>query len=274
MLAYESTVLNHTPADAKRMATLATARVQIPSDRLRVRSWVDHAEIWITIHFGEQCTLLPALRDLLRYLREPTKFLGYRAATYRALIWTVHRAMRSYFSTADAAPLEFITYLLKVNAPISMDGIPKEVTGTQGGDYSSGAGTRASYTEDTTKRGAPPGAHHDQEYKRNSKSPDCVKLFAADLDRARAACSPERLRGAQLAKDSAAARTLFGPAFCSLLQGRFTTPCLNYFIRGSCSFRGCANGHMLTSRPSQSVFNGIRSRVKTVCDNIVKDPKA
>jgi hypothetical protein len=275
MMAYESTVGNHTPADAKRMAAIAAAQVQIPADRLRVRSWIDHAEIWVTIQFGMDCTLLPALREIAEYLGDTTRFSHYTAVTYRTLIWTIHRAIRAYFHTAKPGSIEFIAYMLGNGMPVPAVGTPSEVQGYQPVGGASGGGSRVPYTEETRKRGAPPGIHPDQEpTRRNQQGPDCLRLFAADIDRARAACSPGALKGAQLARDSTAVRALFGPEFCALLTGHQNTPCLRHFVIGNCTLGNCGHGHNLSTKPSQSVFNGVRTRVKAACDKVVRNPNA
>jgi hypothetical protein len=80
MLAYKNTVGNHSPANAQCMSALLATMAQILSNRLGVQAWVDHADIWLSVHLSASCTALEALRDILKYLRNPTKFSQYRVA--------------------------------------------------------------------------------------------------------------------------------------------------------------------------------------------------
>ncbi len=46
------------------MAALSATQAKIPTTRLGVRAWVDHADIWLIIHFSSSCTALGPLRDI------------------------------------------------------------------------------------------------------------------------------------------------------------------------------------------------------------------
>jgi hypothetical protein len=161
MLAYKNTVGNHSPAHAQRMAALSATMAQIQSNRMGIRAWVDHADIWLSVHFSASCTALEALRDILKYLSNPAKFSQYRVANYWALIWKIHGALRSFFGDGDAAPLEFIAYQLKVDSVITTEGLPSEMRAPELVTNTSSVGTNVSslsqsQTQDRSKKRAPP----------------------------------------------------------------------------------------------------------------------
>jgi hypothetical protein len=280
MLAYENTVGHHSPADAQRMAALSATMAQIPSNRLGVRAWVDHADIWLSVHFSASCTALEALRDILKYLRNPAKFSQYRVANYRALIWKIHRALRSFFGDGDAAPLEFIAYQLKVDSVITTEGLPSEMRAPTGVIDTASGGTDVSSlsqsrTQDRSrKRGVPPGLLQQQDARRQTHTqPVCCAPLQVDVQRARKACEPAYLKGNQLAEGGNGIRALFGAEFCDLVEDG-KAPCLKLFIMGKCEFQDCRNGHKLIRTPSTTVMTGVQARVKAACDKIVQHPKA
>jgi hypothetical protein len=212
MLAFEKTVGNHTPADAARMAALSATMAQVPSDRLGVRAWVDHAEIWLSVHFSPKCQVLGALQDILQYLRNPVKFSQYEATNFRALIWNLHCALRSFFGDGDVASLEYIAYQLKVNLVIATDGLPEAMRCPEVVTDSSSMGTDlSSLSQDLSrKRSAPPGLLH-QEDTRRRRGPHqaCFAILYEDIERARRACEPRQLKGRQLAEGSNGIRASF-----------------------------------------------------------------
>jgi hypothetical protein len=262
------------------MAALSATMAQVPSDRLGVRAWVDHAEIWLSVHFSPKCQVLGALQDILQYLRNPVKFSQYEATNFRALIWNLHCALRSFFGDGDVASLEYIAYQLKVNLVIATDGLPEAMRCPEVVTDSSSMGTDlSSLSQDLSrKRSAPPGLLHQEDTRRRRGplvQPACFAILNEDIERARRACEPRQLKGRQLAEGSNGIRALFGTGIYNLMEDG-KQPCLKLFIFGSCMFPDCRNGHSLMHPPSQVIMNGVRARVKTACDAIIRsqNPKA
>lgn len=282
MLAYESTIAHHTPADARQMAELQATVATFPSARIPVRSWVDHTTIGLTFLLGETFIALPALGDILRHLRQPSKFIGYSGLSFRALVWQIHRGLRCCFATNATGPLEHVAYLLEMNQPIPTANLPAELhgpaaiisdassAGSIGTDMSSlsgGGGAEYSRVSDYSRQsGAPPGKRP------KAAAPDCVAMFAADIARARQGLGHNRFYVSNLAKGQRAINSLFGDEFLALLPAGQRNPCLRHFITGDCNNPSCSNCHHLVRKPSPDVFKGIQGRVKLACDHLIKHP--
>jgi hypothetical protein len=305
MLAYENTESNHTPADAQRMAALSAMIAQIPADRLAVKRWVDHADIFLTIHLSSNLTVLVGLQRILQFLQNPNKFSHYKAANYRALIWLIHRALRSFFVDGDVGPMDAIAWQLHMNGVIAAEGVPDEMMEPEVVTDSSSMGTDMSSLSggSSRKRGAPPGFRHQQQQdgqnngrqyndrqyndrqyndrqnndrqnddrQNNDRPPQWVSTLQSDIMRAREACKPDELRGRQLTR-GLSVQALFGRDFCALMESG-KQPCLKFFLMGGCNYHDCRNAHRLQGPPSTAMLKGLQTKVKAACDHIVQHPK-
>ena len=275
MVAYEETVHNHTPAEARRMATLQANQATVPSDRLGVRAWVDHTDIILTMLFTPQCRCLPALKDVLVSLRSPVIFRFWSVDNFRALVWRLHIGLRAFMSpTGDTLILETVAHSLKTHQAISTDGLPAEMRAVPPPARAPNPAPNAPPAHQNRRQlGAPPGfeqQQHPQRQRLDPAGPTFVGRWTPDLDRAAAAIAPRRLVGNDIARGASAIRTLFGPEFCALVENG-ASPCMKMMLFGSCNIPRCTNGHRLSSPPTPAILAGIQTRVQTRCAQIIRE---
>ena len=284
MIAYESTTANHRPEDAQKMKNMTAALMDIPCNHDRVRRMVDHCEIWLSLHLGQASPVLTPLRSLLSAMQDPTLFRNFSEHNYRSIVWNVHIGIRKFFAHDNLRSLEVVPYSISVGLALSDTNLPPELrTHSTGSSFGSGESVPGSAISDLStstdgstygngsRDSGPPGANKRAKFDR--QPPDCVFLFANDIERAAQATPSKRMYAKLLAPSPEATKALFGPEFLALMNepGK-KQPCIRHFIMGKCQDTRCHNGHLLSRKPAKFILDGLKKRVKDACERIVQTP--
>jgi hypothetical protein len=97
MIDFEDMALNHCPGDRAKNSHIVQLD-SVPTDRMELFQWVDHAAILLTLLFGEDCPLVTSgLCPSVKVLQSRKHFHNYTMTHWVALTWRIHLNVRAFF---------------------------------------------------------------------------------------------------------------------------------------------------------------------------------
>ena len=263
-MAMEASSERLTATDRMKLNRMVAALcADTPSDRTDLACWVSFSVVFLRLLFTEDCAALDPLKTILQALRRPMHWTGYQDEDFRTLAWSIHSGLRLFFLRDGTVALRRVSADIQSRVRPNRDSAPRELM------------TRPTYHPDGRQAGGRKRRGDDLGVPTDAKNPKTAygftKTLAAEtnkgLDALRQAGKKVTMKAYANGRDQI--RSLFGSEFCGLCSRE---PCLAFFIRGKCDFRGCRMAHALSSEPSDAVVAGILSRLQESTAKIVASP--
>ncbi len=265
-MAMEASSERLTATDRMKMNRLvASLCADTPSDRTDLACWVSFTVVFLRLLFTDECPALEPLKKILQALRRPMNWTGYQDEDFRTLAWAIHSGLRLFFLRNGSVALRRVLADIQSRVRPNRDSAPSELMTRRPPSHH----TDGKQPGGRKRRGDDLGVPADTKITKTSYG--FTKTLAAEtnkgLDALRQANKKVTMKAYANGRDQI--RTLFGPEFCGLCSRE---PCLAFFIRGKCEFRGCRMGHSLSSEPSDAVVAGILSRLQESTAKILASP--
>jgi hypothetical protein len=269
-LQYEETMSHHAPADRAAMESLSMVAQAFPSDRIALYHWVDSFHVGIEIFFGYMCPLSSPCSDLLEILRNPVHFAGFSTCDYRALLWTIHKAIRFFFLNFQTNPFRRLTADLASGIRPATNVLPMEMRGpVHVFDDGSTTWNRPSGPPNPYESPSDPINLPGNKRQRTLESAPYASRFQPAWRKAMAHYTkitrqPNTAFRANKLCNRAQMHEIFGDEFLACATSE-KPPCFRYHICGACSGGNsaapCQLTHRFRSEPSTSILDGIQTRL-------------